>query len=126
MINHNGKEHEENVYMCITELLCSTAEINTAFVSQLHINKMEKTPTPYPMWLQKSSLVLLRFMCRTQDSTAPGLSVVPSGEQPSQGPHTPASQPAVGKARQQTHCVMCESSHGGHLEGLPSCRGQCT
>ena len=78
------------------------------------------------MWLQKSSSVLLRFMCRTQDGVAPGLSAVPSGKQPSQGPHTPSSQPAVGRARQQTHCVMCESSHGGHLEGLPSCGGQCT
>ena len=78
------------------------------------------------MWLQKSSSVLLRFMCRTQDGVAPGLSAVPSGKQPSQGPHTPSSQPAVGRARQQTHCVMCESSHGGHLEGLPPCGGQCT
>ena len=78
------------------------------------------------MWLQKSSSVLLRFMCRTQDGVAPGLSAVPSGKQPSQGPHTPSSQPAVGRARQQTHCVMWESSHGGHLEGLPSCGGQCT
>jgi len=42
VINHNGKEHEENVYMCIIELVCCIAEINTAFVSQLHINKMEK------------------------------------------------------------------------------------
>ena len=29
VINHNGKEYEKNVYTCITELLCCTAEINT-------------------------------------------------------------------------------------------------
>ena len=31
MINHNGKGYIEkkNVYICITELLCCTAEINT-------------------------------------------------------------------------------------------------
>ena len=74
--------------MCITELLCCIAEINTALVSQLHISKMGKKSIPYPMWLQKSSSVLLRFMCRTQDGVAPGLSAVPSGKQPSQGPHT--------------------------------------
>ena len=78
------------------------------------------------MWLQKSSSVLLRFMCGIQDGVAPGPSAVPSGEQPSRGPHTPSSQPAGGRARQQTHCVTCESSHGGHLEGLPSCGSQCT
>ena len=64
------------------------------------------------MWLQKSSSVLLRFMCGTQDGVAPGPSAVPFGEQPSQGPHASSSQPAVGRARQQTHCVTCESSHG--------------
>ena len=64
------------------------------------------------MWLQKSSSVLLRFMCWTQDGVAPGPSAVPFGEQPSQGPHASSSQPAVGRARQQTHCVTCESSHG--------------
>ena len=30
VINHNGKEYKnENVYMCITESLCCTEEINT-------------------------------------------------------------------------------------------------
>ena len=30
MINHNGKEYKKkNVYICITEALCCTAEINT-------------------------------------------------------------------------------------------------
>ena len=29
VINHNGKEHEKNVYICITESLCCTAVINT-------------------------------------------------------------------------------------------------
>ena len=29
VINHHGKEHEKNVYMCIIESLCYTAEINT-------------------------------------------------------------------------------------------------
>ena len=30
MINHKGKEHKKkNVYICITESLCCTAEINT-------------------------------------------------------------------------------------------------
>ena len=30
VINHNGKEYEkENIYVCITESLCCTAEINT-------------------------------------------------------------------------------------------------
>ena len=30
MINHNGKEYfKKNVYICITESLCCTAEINT-------------------------------------------------------------------------------------------------
>ena len=30
VINHNGKEYEKkNVYVCITESLCCTAEINT-------------------------------------------------------------------------------------------------
>ena len=30
MINHNGKENfKKNVYICITESLCCTAEINT-------------------------------------------------------------------------------------------------
>ena len=31
VINHNGKEYEKNVYICITESLCCTAEINTTF-----------------------------------------------------------------------------------------------
>ena len=31
VINHNGKEYKKkNVYMCITESLCCTAEIGTA------------------------------------------------------------------------------------------------
>ena len=29
MINYNGKEYFKNVYMCKTESLCCTAEINT-------------------------------------------------------------------------------------------------
>ena len=30
MINHNGREYfKKNVYICITESLCCTAEINT-------------------------------------------------------------------------------------------------
>ena len=29
VINHNGEEYEKNVYMCVTESLCCTAEINT-------------------------------------------------------------------------------------------------
>ena len=29
VINHNGKEEAEKVYICITESLCCTAEINT-------------------------------------------------------------------------------------------------
>ena len=28
-INHNGKEYKKNVYICINESLCYTAEINT-------------------------------------------------------------------------------------------------
>ena len=28
-INHNGKEHEKNVYVCITKPLCCTIEIST-------------------------------------------------------------------------------------------------
>ena len=28
-INHNGKDFKKNVYICITEPLCCTAEINT-------------------------------------------------------------------------------------------------
>ena len=28
-INHNGKEYKKNVYTCITESLCCTAEIST-------------------------------------------------------------------------------------------------
>ena len=28
-INHNEKEYKKNVYICITESLCHTAEINT-------------------------------------------------------------------------------------------------
>lgn len=51
-------------------------------------------------------------MCRTQDDVAPGPSAVPSGEQPSRGPHALSIQTAVGRARQQTHCVTCEPSHG--------------
>ena len=30
VINYNGKEFKKNVCMCITESLCSTAEIGTA------------------------------------------------------------------------------------------------
>ena len=44
MINHNGKEHEENVYMCITESLCYTAEINSV-VNQLYFNEIVKITT---------------------------------------------------------------------------------
>ena len=29
VINHNGKNMKNNVYICITESLCSVAEINT-------------------------------------------------------------------------------------------------
>ena len=29
VINCSGKEYEKNVYICITESLCCTAEINT-------------------------------------------------------------------------------------------------
>ena len=29
VMNHNGKEHKKNVYICIIESLCCTAEINT-------------------------------------------------------------------------------------------------
>ena len=29
VINHNGKEYLKKVYICITESLCCTAEINT-------------------------------------------------------------------------------------------------
>ena len=29
-INHNGKEYKKNIYICITESLCCTVEINTA------------------------------------------------------------------------------------------------
>ena len=29
MINYNRKEYQKNVYICITESLCCTAEINT-------------------------------------------------------------------------------------------------
>ena len=37
---------------------------------------------------------------------------MPPGEQPSRGPHALSIQTAVGRARQQTHCVTCEPSHG--------------
>ena len=30
MINHNGKEYKKRMYICITESLCCTAEMNTA------------------------------------------------------------------------------------------------
>ena len=30
VINHNGKEYEKNVYLCITDSLCCTAKINPA------------------------------------------------------------------------------------------------
>ena len=29
VINHNGKEYKKNVYICVTESLCCTAQINT-------------------------------------------------------------------------------------------------
>ena len=29
VINHNGKEYEKGIYICITESLCCTAEMNT-------------------------------------------------------------------------------------------------
>ena len=29
VINHDGKEYEKHAYVCITESLCCTAEINT-------------------------------------------------------------------------------------------------
>ena len=29
VINHNGKEYEKYTYICITEILCYTTEINT-------------------------------------------------------------------------------------------------
>lgn len=29
MTNPNGKEYEKNIYTCITESVCCTAEINT-------------------------------------------------------------------------------------------------
>ena len=29
VINHDGQEYKKNVYICITESLCYTAEINT-------------------------------------------------------------------------------------------------
>ena len=41
VINHNGKEYlKKNVYMCITESLCCTAELNTTLyiVHQLYFN----------------------------------------------------------------------------------------
>ena len=44
MINHNGKEHEENVHTCITESLCYTAEINSV-VNQLYFNEIVKITT---------------------------------------------------------------------------------
>ena len=58
------------------------------------------------MWLQKSSSVLLRFMCGIQDGVAPGPSAAPSGEQPSRGP--PHSiQPASSGQSQATN-PLCD------------------
>ena len=39
VINQSGKEYEkEYIYVCVTESLCCTAEINTT-LNQLHLNK---------------------------------------------------------------------------------------
>ena len=35
VINQNGKEYEKNVYMCITESLCYTAEIKQQYKSTI-------------------------------------------------------------------------------------------
>ena len=42
MINHNAKEYEKRIYLCITESLCCTAEIKHTIVSQLYFNKIKK------------------------------------------------------------------------------------
>ena len=42
VINHNGKEYEKNIYVCITESLGCTAEINTTLVNQIYFNKIKK------------------------------------------------------------------------------------
>ena len=39
VINHNGKEYEK-LYLCITESLCCTAEIN--IINELQFNKILK------------------------------------------------------------------------------------
>jgi len=35
MINHNGKEYKKNAYLCKTESLCYTTEINTTCKSAI-------------------------------------------------------------------------------------------
>ena len=36
--NHDGKEYEKNIYTCVVESLCRTAEINIA--NELYIRKI--------------------------------------------------------------------------------------
>ena len=48
VINYNGKEYaKECIYVCITESLCSTAEINTT-LNQLNFNKFLEKNTIHP------------------------------------------------------------------------------
>ena len=42
VVNHNGKEYEKNIYICITESLCCAAEIKHNTVNQLYFNKIKK------------------------------------------------------------------------------------
>ena len=39
VISHSGKAYEKDTLMCVTELLCYTAETNTT-LNQLHFNKI--------------------------------------------------------------------------------------
>ena len=49
MINHNGKEHKNNVYICITELLYCTAVMNTLLINYSSIKKRKIYFTALPI-----------------------------------------------------------------------------
>ena len=38
VISHNGKEYKKRMYICITESLCCTGEINTLEINYTSIN----------------------------------------------------------------------------------------
>ena len=45
-INHNGKEYEKVLYICITESLCCTADINTICKSTIVTKSYGFSPLP--------------------------------------------------------------------------------